>query len=283
MTHRIPALMVALANLLWASASWAQGELPTRLREQFRAGVAAERAGNLEAAEKDFRRVLDQGGDVAIVHHNLGTVYQQEGDHARAIGEFREAIRRDPEFAASHLLLGASLRATHSLADAIRELERAAQLAPEEPAVHLQLAGAYESAGRRVESVQQYRTLSALAPGDPEYQYQLGQAYLRLSQWCVSEIRRLGPQSSRMYETVAGALLAQGQTTRAIQFFQRAAQADPQLPGIHLALAQIYLGLGHTDDARREVTEELQLVPESVAAKSLLEQIESTNQKGPTK
>jgi Tfp pilus assembly protein PilF len=76
-----------------------------------------------------------------------------------------------------------------------------------------------------------------------------------------------------MYETIAEALLGQGQTTRATHFFQRATQADPKMPGIHLALAQIYLHQDLPEEAQREVAQELSLVPESSAAKDLQAQI----------
>ncbi|HEY5907426.1 MAG TPA: hypothetical protein VIZ31_05240, partial [Vicinamibacteria bacterium] len=56
----------------------------------------------------------------------------------------------------------------------------------------------------------------------------------------------------------------------------RAALADPTLPEIHLALAQVHLGEGRYADARREVEKELALVPESAGARALLEQIRAT-------
>jgi len=264
-----------LVILLLAHAARAQQDLPESLRKVFQTGVDAEKAGHLGEAERAFLSVLRQGGNVAFVHHNLGTVYQQRGDQVRAIAEFREAIRLQPQFAAPHILLGASLLATHRLPEAVRELERAVELAPQEPAAHLELAKAYESSGNPVGVVNQYQILCAIAPRDPECTYQLGQAYLKLSQWCVGEIRRLAPQSARMHEIIADALLGQGQTTRAIHFFQRAAQADPKLPGIHLALAQVYLQQNRTQEAQREIAQELDLEPESVAAKALQDRIAS--------
>lgn len=266
---------LGLASLLLADSARAQQELPEALRKVFQAGVAAEKAGHLDEAEEAFLSVLRQGGNVAFVHHNLGTVYQQRGDQDRAIGEFREAIRLQPQFAAPHILLGASLLASRRFPEAVRELERAAELAPREPAAHLELAKAYESAGNPVGVVNQYQILCAIAPRDPEYTYQLGQAYLKLSQWCLGEIRRLAPHSSRMYQSMAEALLGLGQTDRAAHFLQRAAQADPKLPGIHLALAQIYLDQNRTQEAQREIAQELDLVPESVVAKALQERIAS--------
>ena len=143
----------------------------------------------------------------------------------------------------------------------------------------LELAKAYERGNNLAGMLDQYRALRALAPQDPEYIYQMGQAYLKLSQWCLAQMRRLDPQSARIYESLAEAYRAQGQTDQAIRAFQRAAEADPKLPGVHLSLAQIYFEQRRTEDARREIEQELAIVPESVAARSIQRKIASSESK----
>lgn len=254
-------------------------DLPESLQEVFRAGVAAEKAGRLEEAEKAFLRVLREGGQVAYVYNNLGTVYQQQGDHARAITQFREAIRLQSDYAAPRILLGASLLATGRAVEATQELERAVKLQPREPLARLELAKAYERVNNLPGAVDQHRTLCELAPQEPEYVYQLGAAYLKLAEWCHREIRQLNPQSVRVYQSLGENYRLRGRTNLAIRAFQRAAQIDPKLPGIHLALAQIYMEREQPGEARREIEQELALVPESLAARALLQRITSGESK----
>jgi tetratricopeptide (TPR) repeat protein len=267
--------LLAFGSVSDAAGSPAQHDLPEALSRVFEAGVAAEKAGRLDEAEKDFQQVLRGGANLAIVHNNLGTVYQQRGDHARAIAQFRAAIRLQPDYLAPHILLGASLLATNKVPEAVRELERAMTLGPREPLVRVELAKAYERANNLTGVVEQYRALRELAPHEPEYVYQIGQAYLKLSQWCLEQIKRLDPQSARIDESLAEDYRAQGRMDEAIRAFQRAAQADPKLPGIHLALAQIYVAQSRTEDAAHEIALELALVPESLAAKAVQEKIAS--------
>ena len=61
------------------------------LAARFSEGVAALKAGELDAAEAAFRDVLAGGGNRAFVHHNLGIVHQQREHHAEALAEFRAA------------------------------------------------------------------------------------------------------------------------------------------------------------------------------------------------
>ncbi len=269
----------AIAVLFWWLASslpFGGQSLPEPLEEVFSRGVAAEKAGHLDEAEKDFLKVLREGGKVAFVYNNLGILYQLQGDHARAIAQFREAIRLQPDYVAPRILLGASLLATAKVGEATRELERAVKLQPQEPRARLELVKAYERAENFSGMIEQSRTLRQLAPEEPEYAYQLGRAYLKQAEWSYRQIKRLDPRSARAYQALAETYRTQGRIDLAIRTFQRAARADTKLPGLHLALAEMYLQRGETAQARREVGQELSIVPESRAARRLQEKIAVT-------
>jgi tetratricopeptide (TPR) repeat protein len=269
-------LLVFLLSCLFSSEpARAQQVLPDALQEVFRSGVEAQKAGRLDEAEKTFLRVLREGGKAAFVYNNLGIIYQQRGDHPRAIAQFREAVRLQPDYAAPHILLGTSLLATGKIPEATHELERGVKLQPREPLAHLELARAYEKAGNLSGVVSQYRNLCELAPEEPEYAYRLGTAYLKLAERSFQEIQRINPRSARVYQSWGENYRGRGQLDLAVRTFERAAQADPKLPGIHLALAQIYLEQGKPADARQEIEQELAIVPESVAALELKRNLET--------
>jgi len=271
--------LILLGYALLAVKLRAQGDLPEALRGQFEAGVAAQKAGRLDEAAKDFEAVLREGGNLAFVHNNLGIVYQRQGDYTRAIAQFRKAIDLQPDYLAPHVLVGSSLLATGRISEAIKELERAVKLDPKQQLARLELAKAYERANNLAAMTGEYRALRELAPRDPEVAYQIGRGYLRTAQWCLEQMKRLDPQSPRVYESAAEAYQVQGRREEATRAYQRAAQADPRLPGIHLALAHIYLEQRKIEDARREIELELALVPESVVAKAVQQRIDAENPK----
>ncbi|MBI1940182.1 MAG: hypothetical protein HYS33_01600, partial [Acidobacteria bacterium] len=62
-------ILAALAILLPGRIAGAQQDLPASLREVFTEGVRAQKAGELEAAEKAFLRVLREGGEVAFAYN----------------------------------------------------------------------------------------------------------------------------------------------------------------------------------------------------------------------
>lgn len=255
-------LSLLLALLGIASAQ----TLPPALAERFNQGVQAGKAGHLDVAEKAFLEVLEQGGKQALVYHSLGIVYRERGDKERAVTQFREAIRLDPKFAPPRALLGTSLLALGRYRDAVPELETAVKLDPKEPAPRVALAQAYERLGNPAGMVEQYRQLRQGQPADPEFAYQLARAYTRLAAHRIGEIRRIAPRSARLQEMLGESLVAQGRMTDGLKAYAKAAAAAPKLPGIHLARAQIYLRLEKPKEARREIEQELALVPESVTA-----------------
>jgi tetratricopeptide (TPR) repeat protein len=258
-------LRVVLAAMLVCVAAAGQ-ELPPALAEAYNQGVQEGKAGHLDAAEKLLLSVLQQGGKQAIVYNSLGIVYEERREHDRAAAQFREAIRLNPKYAAPRILLGRNLLAAGRTAEATAQLERAVKLDPGEKAGRLELARAYRRGGNLRGAAEQFRELRRLAPADPEYAYQLAHTYMELAAWSMREIARTAPGSARAHQNLAETLLAQGRLAEAAESFAKAAAADPALPGIHLALAQIYRQQGKLDRARQEITRELEIVPESVAA-----------------
>jgi tetratricopeptide (TPR) repeat protein len=241
----------------------------------FQSGVDALKAGRLQEAEAAFRRVLQQGDTHAYVHNNLAIVYQQQGRHAEAVAESRQAIRLDAAYAPPRVVLGGSLLALGRVAEATAALEAAVKMLPRERIAREQLARAYDRAARPSAAIEQYRALRALAPEDPEYVYQLGRAYLRLSEWAMERLRDVDPGSARIYQVLGHNYRVQGRTDLALRAFEHAAEADPRLPEIHLALAQIHLAQKDWAAARREIERELAIVPGSAGALALRQQLEA--------
>jgi tetratricopeptide (TPR) repeat protein len=272
--RHFPASALAL-GLLVAFTRPSPADPPLPVDALFEQGVQALKAGRLGEAEAAFRGVLHQGGDRAYVHNNLAIVYQQQGKHAEAMAECRAAIRLDPSYAPPRVVLGGSLLALGRVAEATTELERAVKLLPKERVAREQLARAYTRGGNPAAAIEQYRALRETAPDDPEYAYQLGRAYLRLSEWAMQRLRAIDPGSARIYQVLGHNYRVQGRADLAVRAFERAVQADPKLPEVHLALAQIHLEQRNYREARKEIDRELALVPESAGALALKQRLEA--------
>jgi tetratricopeptide (TPR) repeat protein len=268
MRPRRPPLLATAAFVACGISAPAQ-ELPPSLQAPFEDGVHALKAGKLDEAEKAFRAVLAKDPTSAHVHNNLGIVLQERRRHEQAVVEFREATRLDPRYVAPRILLGASLLALGQVSEARRELEKAVKLAPKEPLARLELAKVDERADDWTAAVEQYQALRELKPDEPEYVYGLGSAYLHLSEWCLRELDKRDGGAARLFQALGHNYRVQGRPDLALTAFTRAAEADPTLPEVHLAMAQIHMEQKRWADARREVERELALIPDSAGALAL--------------
>jgi tetratricopeptide (TPR) repeat protein len=265
--------LLATAAFLAVGAAAPSQELPPSLQAPFGEGVRALRSGQLDEAERAFRSVLARDPTSAPAHNNLGIVLQERRQHERAIAEFREAARLDPRYVAPRILLGASLLALGRVDEAREAVERAVRLSPKEPLARLQLAKVEERAGDWTAAVEQYQALRELKPDEPEYVYGLGSAYLHLSEWCLRELDKVDGGAARLFQAQGHNYRVQGRPDLALAAFTRAAEADPTLPEVHLAMAQIHMEQRRWVEARREIDRELALVPESAGARALAERL----------
>ena len=274
---------VAAAGLLVLARGLPAQELPSALQAPFEEGVRALKADKLAEAEAAFLKVLQQpGGKLAFVHNNLGIVYDRRGPASEGGGAVPGG---DPRRLQATWPLGSCWARASSPWD-----ERAKPPASwsrrwssrrASPSRACNWRKAYEHAGNRTGAVDQYRALRELAPKDPEYAYQLGRAYLRVSEWSLGELKRIDPRSARLHQARGHTYRVQGRAEQALRAFELAAEADPGLPEIHLAMAQIYLEQKRLAEARQEVERELRLVPESAGARALEQRIRAEEAKAP--
>ena len=113
--------------------------------EFFSRGVALEEdpATQIEAIEA-YRKALELDPNHAAAHINLGTLFYNRQDYAKAEEHYRKAIDVDARYALAYFDLGNVLDETGRLQDAIRAYRQALLLAPTYADAHYNLALAYE-------------------------------------------------------------------------------------------------------------------------------------------
>jgi tetratricopeptide (TPR) repeat protein len=115
------------------------------LPELFARGVALEEdPGTQSEAIASYMKVLELEPNHAAAHINLGTIFYNRQDFAKAEKHYRAAIVADPRYALAYFDLGNVLDETGRLPDAIKAYLTAIMLAPTYADAHYNVALALE-------------------------------------------------------------------------------------------------------------------------------------------
>ncbi|MBZ5511688.1 MAG: tetratricopeptide repeat protein [Acidobacteriia bacterium] len=136
--------------------------------EYFARGVALEEDPRSQSeAIAAYRKVLDLDPGHAAAYINLGTLYYNRQDYAKAESHYRRAVEVDPRYALAYFDLGNVLDETGRVADAINAYKTALQLAPTYADAHYNLALAYEKARQSRAALQHWRAYVRLDSSGP--------------------------------------------------------------------------------------------------------------------
>jgi tetratricopeptide (TPR) repeat protein len=95
-------------------------------------GVISERRGDLDNADRAYRRVLDEDPSIAQAHKNLGDVAYRRGSHAEALEHYMRAVEIDPVIGDDAFAkIGNLLYKTRKLEEAVGYWQKALQLNPD--------------------------------------------------------------------------------------------------------------------------------------------------------
>jgi tetratricopeptide (TPR) repeat protein len=136
--------------------------------EYFARGVALEEDPRSQVEAIDaYRKVLDLDPGHAAAYINLGTLYYNRQDYAKAESHYRKAVEVDPRYALAYFDLGNVLDETGRVADAINAYKTALQLAPTYADAHYNLALAYEKTRQSRAALQHWRAYVRLDSSGP--------------------------------------------------------------------------------------------------------------------
>ncbi len=113
---------------------------------QLKLGLAYDRLGDREAAERQFRALLESAV-AAEAYRNLGVLYARAADDDRALEYLLEATRLRPRDPDAHHDLGAIYLRKEMTGRAIEEFETAIYQRPDYGSAHLNMAEAYHMGG----------------------------------------------------------------------------------------------------------------------------------------
>jgi len=208
----------------------------------------------LEAATAQYREALQYEPDLSAARNNLGVCLMRKRDFDAAVAEYNAALNLNPEEPNTRIWLGIALGSKGDLEGAISEFKRALSENPEDAFAHASLGHAFELKNDPASAIPELKRALELNPdiratendlawlyataSDPRYRDQ--QAALSHARHAVTLLQRppvpSGEESAAYFDTLAEALLLNGQAKEALATEERAASLDQKNPEIQKRL-----------------------------------------------
>jgi tetratricopeptide (TPR) repeat protein len=213
--------------------------------------VRHHRAGDLDAAEALYLRILRDAPAQIDSLHLLGLIANQRGRHDAAIELIRRAIALKPAFADFRTNLAAALKAAGRLEEAEAECREAIALAPSAKAFYA-LGTILQLQGRFGEAADAHRRTLSMNPNHLEAHSNLGVALQALGrideaareyEWAVAA----RPNNPHAHYNLGLIRQEQGRPNEAIACYRQAVALNPDYADAHWNEALQHLALGEYD------------------------------------
>jgi tetratricopeptide (TPR) repeat protein len=237
-------------------------------RVEFAAGQNALRDGDLDRAEKAFRRVLAVDPRAAAAYANLGVIAMRRKEWDRALELLNKAGHLDPKMAGIRLNIGITEFRRANYGAAISPLSSVLRDQPDSSQARYLLGLCQVFTERYPDAVTTLQPLWTERSGEVMYLYVLGIAAHNagndaLDQQALSHMIEVGGDSAELHFILGKSYLNRHEENAAVPELNRAIASSPNLPFAHFTLGVAHARLGDNDDvAEQEFRKDIAIEPD---------------------
>jgi tetratricopeptide (TPR) repeat protein len=231
---RVFAIIIAVAGTMHAQVT------SESVQNLLSRAIELEKSKEYAGAERAYREALLASADDPEILKGLGRACQQQGKYDESIEVFERILRRAPIYPGVNSLLAISYYSLNQFGKSIEAGRKELTGNPKDKQARYYLALALSASGRLFEAIQQLETLQAEDPQNLAVAYQLVVDYKAAAQEAGQRLAKIAPDSEFTHVMRAEALADGERFDEAILEFKEALRKDPDFPGIHLALGQVY-------------------------------------------
>jgi tetratricopeptide (TPR) repeat protein len=246
---------------------WLIPVLAADVRQIFERGQRAMDAGDLSAAEKDFRAVLAAEPDNVGAHGNLAVVHMRRKEWKAALSELQAAERLAPKLPGIRLNIGLVYYRQADYGSAIQPFESVLRNEPDAPQARYLLGLCYFFKERYAEAAKTLEPLWERESGNLNYLYVVSIAankagMAELDQRATTRLIEVGHDSAEFHLIIGKAHTGAGMYDRAMEEFQQAVRIDPKLPLAHYFLGTEYRRQNDFEHAKQEFLKDIAVAPD---------------------
>ncbi|HKO46563.1 MAG TPA: tetratricopeptide repeat protein [Polyangiaceae bacterium] len=221
----------------------------------FEIALQFHQAGQLERAERFYRRALERTPDHGDALFLLGGLALESGRLEEAAALLRRAVQVDPNHAFYLMSLGEAYRHLGRRREAVAALLMAVARKPDLAEAVLKLASSFEEQGDLAAAAECYERALVLDPHSTQAAARLASLKDERHQPAASggpvqaRSTELGMSAAELLAAVAETLRLGGRTDHAAAWYQIALKLNPRMANAYTALGAIQANAGHFDRA----------------------------------
>jgi tetratricopeptide (TPR) repeat protein len=241
------------------------------LADVFRSALSAHQAGQIEAAEATYRRIVAEDPTHSDALRLLGLIAQQRGQYDQAIELYRRAEPGALQNASYWNNLGAACTASGRFGEAVSAFERALRLRGDYPDALSNLGATFKKLGRYDEAVLCLQQAIELRPDYAAAHCNLGvvlqvQGDLPRAQAAFEQALRLKPDYPEAANGLGMIRHENGDVDGAMEAYRHALAVRPQFADASNNLATALKETGHLDESLQHYRMTLRLEPDHALA-----------------
>jgi tetratricopeptide (TPR) repeat protein len=228
-------------------------------------------------AARAYEKLRELSPETPEVHAQLGMIYFQQKEFARAVPPLRQALKLEPGLPNVDVLLGMCLSELGRYKEALPGLQKGFGQSADAPlrrVCGLQLQRAYDGLGQDDKAVEVALELTRLYKDDPEILYHSGRLISNYAYLLTMRLAKVAPASLWMHQASGEADESLRSYDAALVEYRAVLALSPSRPGVHYRIGRVYLAkarppLSEPDaegNAAREFAEELRVDPTNADA-----------------
>jgi tetratricopeptide (TPR) repeat protein len=270
-------VVVLLGITLAASPALAQAPqagVLERYAEEGQRALAERRWGD---AARAYEKLRELAPETAEVHAQLGMIYFQQHDFARAVPTLRKALKLKPGLPNVDILLAMCLSELGQYEEALPGLRKGFGQSSDvalRRLTGLQLQRSYTGLGEDDKAVEVALQLTRLYKDDPEVLYHTGRLFSNYAYLMTMRLAEVAPASVWMHQAAGEANESLASYDGALAEYRKVLALAPDRPGIHYRMGRVFLARARPPRseadaearAAREFEEEVRIDPSNANA-----------------
>ncbi|HMD87273.1 MAG TPA: tetratricopeptide repeat protein [Terriglobia bacterium] len=256
--------MFPLAVLIWAFLQGANPVAPLlqRAKQDFESGRYSE-------ARAELQQALKLAPQDPAIWSKLGLTEYKLNDSEAAVADLEKARALDPRNAQNYFNLGMLYHQGGEMAKALEDYRQGLVLAPDDSAANESYAHLLMEAHQYREAIAPLQKLKRNSPSNSSFRLALVESYLKagLNDQGGEEIQEFAkaPNCSTHDQIDLAKLLVENKKPDAARWvFEQVLQSAPDLAEAHAGLGMVWMDMGRYKDAGKELGRAVQLSPDSV-------------------